>query len=111
VPVESEICSVSFEESSCQGKGLITVRKLRQGEVVHITHVWSDKYVDWINVEPNCLYNHSKTRENSEVKTFEIRGEKYKMLYALKEIEKGEELFVDYTKDTDLEQPEKNWKE
>ena len=83
-------------------------RDIPSGHLVLVTHVWNDKYRDWVNVNPNCLYNHSKINENSEIKT---EKERHKTLHTTKDIKEGEELFVDYTKDLDLEQPEEGWKE
>jgi len=49
--------------------------------------------------------------ENCKIKTIENEfGVRYKQLFSIREIKRGEEIFVDYTKDSDLEQPQKNWK-
>ena len=53
------------------------------------------------------MYNHSKIKENSEIKTINNT----KILITSRDIFAAEELFVDFTKDKDLEQPEKDWKE
>jgi len=106
VDPEKNLGVVSLKESACHGVGLIANKNLSQGEPIHITHAWSDRYDEWVNIIPNCLYNHSQVKENCEIKTHKP----LKTLYVLKNIKKGEELFLDYTKDTDLEQPEKNWK-
>ena len=71
----------------------------------------------WMNINWNCLYNHSKTKENCEVKdqndfTNEVdlpKGWKVKYLKTIRNVNKGEELFVDYTKQSELEQPEEQW--
>ena len=99
--------AVSWDKSARHGKGLIANQDIPKGQLVHITHVWSSEYKAWANVVPDCMYNHSKTKENSEIKT---RG-KTKSLFTSRDIKKGEELFTDYTKDKDLEQPEDGWKE
>ena len=100
---------VVFTDSSCEGKGLIANIDLPKGTEIHVTHAWSEAVNDWINLKPNCSYNHSKVNENCIVKT--TSKPKYKILIALRDITQGEELFVDYTKDTDLEQPQEGWKE
>ena len=53
------------------------------------------------------MYNHSKLNENSELKTID----RAKILVTLKDIKAGEEIFVDFTKDKDLEQPEGDGKQ
>jgi SET domain-containing protein len=62
---------------------------------------------DWVNISPNCQYNHSKKNTNCRSET---RG-RFKFLVTLREIQKGEELLVDFTLDTDLEQPREGWSE
>ena len=54
------------------------------------------------------MYNHSKKKENSLSKTID---DNTKILVTLKDIAAGEEIFVDFTKDKDLEQPEEGWEE
>lgn len=99
---------VSFGASDCHGKGLIANEDIPSGEFIHVTHVWTKKYNTWANVKPNCMYNHSKANENSEIKTIDNNT---KILVTLKKIDAGQEVFVDFTKDKDLEQPEESWKE
>jgi|TARA_R110000824_G_scaffold36926_1_gene114077 SET domain-containing protein len=98
---------VIFEKSECHGKGLIAGQDIPRGKILHVTQTWSSKHNIWINVKPNCMYNHSKLNENSELKTID----RAKILVTLKDIKAGEEIFVDFTKDKDLEQPEGDWKQ
>ena len=105
--IEKDLGVVSYKASDCHGKGLIVNEDLPEGKFIHVTHVWTNKYNTWTNVMPNCMYNHSKVNENSEIKTIDNT----KILVTLKKIAAGEEIFVDFTKDKDLEQPEKDWKE
>jgi len=98
---------VVFEKSECHGKGLIAEQDIPRGKILHVTQTWSYKHNIWINIKPNCMYNHSKLNENSQIKTID----KAKVLVASKDIKAGEEIFVDFTKDKDLEQPEGDWKQ
>jgi|TARA_R110000744_G_scaffold4733_1_gene16868 SET domain-containing protein len=98
---------VIFEKSECHGRGLIATKDIPSGKQIHMTHVWSDTHNTWVNIKPNCMYNHSKIKENSEIKTINNT----KILITSRDIFAAEELFVDFTKDKDLEQPEKDWKE
>jgi len=136
---------VTFKKSGCQGSGLIANEDIGKGEFIHITQIWLKEQNHWGDVMPNCMYNHSKKNENSEIKTlglifsekgepisinkpfievgitpphgYEDSSDEYsvswggKSLYTSKEIKAGEEIFVDYTKDKDLEQPRGGWKE
>ena len=106
--VKTNLGLVSFDASDCHGKGLIANEDIPKGRFIHVTHVWTSKYNTWANVKPNCMYNHSKKKENSLSKTID---DNTKILVALKDIMAGEEIFVDFTKDKDLEQPEEDWKE
>ena len=72
---------------------------------VFITHARHPILKMWVNITPNCLYNHSKEKENCKIVTVK----NVKNLHTTKAIERGQELFVDYTKDLDLEQPNEDW--
>ena len=98
---------VSFKKSDFHGKGLIADENIAHGKVLHVTHFWNHKHKMWANIQPNCMYNHSKEKENCEIHT----RHNLKILVASRYIISGEELFVDFTKDKDLEQPEQDWKE
>tara|TARA_Y100000114_G_C11753134_1_gene325468 strand:+ start:1896 stop:2195 length:300 start_codon:yes stop_codon:yes gene_type:complete len=98
---------ISFSKSLCHGKGLIATEDIKNKQDIHVTHIWDYEHKMWVNIKPNCMYNHSKEKENCEINT----RQDLKILVASKNIESGKELFVDYTKDKDLEQPEEDWKE
>tara|TARA_Y100000004_G_scaffold158932_1_gene185524 strand:+ start:4115 stop:4423 length:309 start_codon:yes stop_codon:yes gene_type:complete len=101
---------VKYDKSSCHKNGLIATQDIPNRTFIHVTHVYRDW--SWINITPNCLYNHSIVNENCKIKTITNEyGVKFKQMFALRDIKEGEEIFVDYTKDSDLEQPQKNWKE
>ena len=95
-----------FRDSSIHGKGIFALREIKRGEILFETHVKDSEFSDfWINLKPNCLYNHSKNNANCISRT----RENFKVLVADKDIQKDEELLVDYTKDKDLEQPQEDW--
>ena len=103
--MSKQICEI--RESDIHGKGVFALCDIKQGTLLFETHMkdlsqWDDS---WINLTPNCLYNHSKTKANCLSQT----NGKWKILVADKDIKQGEELLVDYTKDTDLEQPREDW--
>tara|TARA_Y100000310_G_scaffold56261_1_gene51686 strand:- start:471 stop:770 length:300 start_codon:yes stop_codon:yes gene_type:complete len=93
-----------FRESAIQGNGVFAVEPLPAGQKLFETHSGLPDEREWANLVPNCLYNHSYTPNCKSV-----TGEKFKYLVTLRNIEAGEELTSDYTKDPDLEQPQDDW--
>lgn len=93
-----------FKQSKVQGKGIFATKDLDANKVLFETHKKTSGALEWINLTPNCSYNHS-VKPNCRSLTF---GD-YKYLVTLRKIENREELLVDYNKDKDLEQPEEGW--
>ena len=95
---------VEQKDSSIHGKGLFATKDIPAEAVIHRTHIMS--WLGWINIIPNSKYNHSEEEENCRIDT----DEEFKRLVSIRDIKQGEELLVNYKKDKDLEQPEKDWK-
>jgi len=93
-----------LKRSNVHGKGIFASKNLDANKVLFETHRKTSGDLKWLNLVPNCGYNHS-TEPNCHSLTL---GD-YKYLVTLKEISEGEELLVDYTKDKDLEQPKEGW--
>jgi len=93
-----------FKQSKVQGKGVFATKDLEANKVLFETHKKTSGALEWINLIPNCSYNHS-AKPNCHSLTL---GD-YKYLVTLRKIENREELLVDYKKDKDLEQPEEGW--
>ena len=93
-----------FKDSNVHGKGIFATETIPANKVLFETHTKRSGKLEWMNLVPNCSYNHS-TKPNCRSLTL---GD-FKYLVTLREIEEGEELLVDYTKDGDLEQPKKGW--
>ena len=93
-----------FKQSKVQGSGIFATKDLGANKVLFETHKKTSGALEWINLTPNCSYNHS-VKPNCHSLTL---GD-YKYLVTLRKIETEEELLVDYTKDEDLEQPEEGW--
>jgi len=97
--------------SDIDGHGLFANTDLEKNVFIQVTHVHKDlanlkdSENTWINLTPNCLYNHSKKNENCEIITDGLT----KGIITITDIGRGDELLVDYTKDIDLEQPEDDW--
>jgi len=96
---------VKLARSSVEGIGLLAAQFIKKGTNIQRTHFFIED-MGWINLLPNCQYNHSTKNENCGVITIEDT----KYLVSLRDIEVGEEILVDYTKDGDLEQPKTGWK-
>ena len=96
------VCEV--QKSPIHGSGVFATENIAAEITLFETHVLgpTDR---WVNISPNCQYNHSKKNTNCRSET---RG-RFKFLITIREIEAGEELLVDFTLDTDLEQPQEGW--
>ena len=93
-----------FKESKVHGKGIFATENIAANKVLFETHKKTSGALEWLNLVPNCGYNHSTT-PNCHSLTL---GD-FKYLVTLREVEEGDELLVDYRKDRDLEQPKKGW--
>ena len=93
-----------LKRSEVHGKGIFASKDLKANQVLFETHKKMSGNLEWLNLSPNCGYNHS-TEPNCHSLTL---GD-YKYLVTLREISEGEELLVDYNKDKDLEQPQEGW--
>ena len=91
-------------ESHIHGKGIFALCDIEKGSTLFETHI-KNNFGCWMNLDPNYKYNHSVSNTNCISST---KGQT-KFLVAKKNIKIGEELLVDYTKDGDLEQPQKGW--
>tara|TARA_A100001201_G_scaffold98282_1_gene84713 strand:+ start:132 stop:545 length:414 start_codon:yes stop_codon:yes gene_type:complete len=96
--------NLHIKNSDIHGKGLFAKYNIKKDCVIQPTHVKNKKY-GVINLVPNSDYNHSKDNENCKI----ITDNNIKYLVATKDINEGQEIFVDYTKDFDLEQPGTAW--
>ena len=96
---------VCLKDSNIHGIGLFAKQNILKDTFIHYTHGYHRRYKDWINLVPNCKYNHSKENENCEI----VIEDKVIKMVASKDIREGEELLVDYTKNEILEQPQEEW--
>ena len=93
-----------LKKSNVHGKGVFASKDIGANVVLFETHKKTSGDLQWMNLVPNCSYNHS-TEPNCHSLTL---GD-FKYLVTLREIKEGVELLVDYTKDRDLEQPKEEW--
>tara|TARA_A100001515_G_C4570326_1_gene209511 strand:+ start:444 stop:743 length:300 start_codon:yes stop_codon:yes gene_type:complete len=95
-----------YKKSPIHGNGIFATEKIKPEQKLFQTHVIAHGFdLEWVNIKPNCMYNHSK---NANCKS--VTEGSYKFLMSITEIQIGEELLVDFTEDKDLEQPQKDWK-
>ncbi len=95
-----------YKESPIHGNGIFATEVISSQKRLFQTHVIAHGFdLEWVNIKPNCMYNHSK---NANCKS--VTEGKHKFLVSTKEIQMGDELLVDFTKDKDLEQPQEDWK-
>ena len=90
-------------KSKIHGRGIFSTEGLKEGDIIGVSHVSYERI--WYQVFPiGIFYNHSKT-PNCIVKT----EDNINLLVAKKDIDKDDELLVDYTKQLYLEQPKEDW--
>ena len=93
-----------FKESKVHGKGIFAKETIPANKVLFETHKKTSGALEWANLMPNFMYNHS---DEPNCRSLTLGDFKY--LVTLREVKEGEELLVDYTKDKDLEQPQEGW--
>ena len=96
---------VERKSSPIHNEGLFATENIDAETIIQKTHILSP--FGWFHIVPNSRYNHSKDKENCKI----VTDEKFKQIVSIRDIEKNEELLVNYHKDKDLEQPQKGWKE
>ena len=95
--------NVYIGKSNIHGRGIFMTDALKKEDVVGVSHVSYDRV--WYQVFPlGIFYNHSKN-PNCIVKT----EDNLNLVVANRDIDKDEELTVDYTKQLYLEQPKEDW--
>lgn len=98
--------SVSIRKSDIHGVGIFADIDIQTGTIIHKTHL-RDKNYGWINFIPNSKYNHSISKANCELTQ---KGET-KELVSIKYIKKDQEILVDYNQCSEIQPPEKDWKD
>ena len=95
--------SIYVGSSNIHGKGIFTTDGLKEGDMIGVSHVSYDRV--WYQVFPiGIFYNHS-LEPNCIVTT----DNNVNLVVANRDIDKDEELTVDYTKQLHLEQPKEDW--
>lgn len=95
--IDSSFVDLGYEKSNIHGEGLFTYETIRRGNRICSTHQFLDD--GKIEKLPFGNFNHSDN-PNCELK----KQDNYYIMFSVRDIEIGEELTVDYTKQPDLEQ-------
>ena len=89
--------------SDIHGRGIFTTDGLVAGDIVGVSHVTYDRV--WYQVFPiGIFYNHSL-----EPNCIVTVDDNVNLVVTNRDIDKDEELTVDYTKQLHLEQPKEDW--
>ena len=88
--------------SNIHGIGVFSKEDFKKGQIIGVSHA---EYEGVWYMTTHGYYNHSKN-PNCRIEDYN----NLKIIIADRDIKKGEELTADYTKQSDLEQPEKDWK-
>jgi len=92
-----------IDKSLIHGRGLFTAGNLNEGDIIGVSHVVYDNI--WYQVVPiGLFYNHS-LEPNCIVTT----DNNVNLIVTNRDIDKDEELTVDYSKQLHLEQPTGDW--
>ena len=95
--------NIYVAKSVIHGRGLFATDDLKKGDVIGVSHVTYNTI--WYQVHPiGIFYNHSNT-PNCTVET----EDNVNLLIADRDIYEDEELTVDYTNQSYLEQPSGDW--
>ena len=109
-----DVFDFKLKDSKVHGKGIFTTKGIRKDVTLFSTHMRTQtpgtygkccQSGEWVNLSPNYLYNHSGANANC----VSVTSSDFKVLVTIREIQEGEEILVDYSKDKDLEQPQANW--
>ena len=76
-----------FKDSEVHGKGIFATVFIPEYKVLFETHKKTSGAFEWLNLVPNCSYNHS-----NEPNCRSLTLGNFKYLVTLREIEEGEEL-------------------
>jgi|TARA_R100001163_G_C5042124_1_gene180046 SET domain-containing protein len=102
---KGEISKLVYQDDSpIHGLGLFAKEDIANRTFIHDTHIWSNMANSYINLKPNCMYNHS-TKPNCKVSK---TGNRIR-LESITSIKKGDELLVNYNQNPDIELPQEDW--
>ena len=97
---------VSIRPSKIEGIGIFANEDIEEATIIQKTH-FNHKEYGWINLIPNCKFNHSNLNANCKL----VENNRYKELVSLRRINKDEEILMDYNTCPEIELPEEGWVE
>jgi len=98
--------TVSIRPSNIHGVGIFANEDIQESTIIQKTHLNHEEY-GWINLIPNCEFNHSKLKANCILS----ESENFKELVAITSIKKDEEILVNFNTCPEIEPPEEGWVE
>jgi hypothetical protein len=98
--LQGEKDNFKIEASQIHGNGVIATVKILNGEPINAAFLPDMKITKF-----GAHLNHS-----SQPNAITKKNGDYRITYALKDIDPGDEITVDYTVNKDLEQPKSFWK-
>ena len=97
---QAEDDNFEIKSSPIHGRGCFAKRDFKKGDFINNHFLPDDKITSF-----GAFLNHSPNPTAKSTKG----SNGYDPVHALKDISKGDEITLDYTKRADLEQPELNW--
>lgn len=99
----TEIKNFELKDSDIHGKGVFATKKIKPGEFINVA-LFKGHNDDFDTTMFGAHLNHSY-KPNARTR---FEGNYYRT-YSVGEINPGDEITVDYTKNKSLEQPEEDW--
>jgi len=95
----------AFKPSEVHGNGVIATKFIPKGTCLGTTHKKHESR--WEMLKPLGNYNHSSTQVNAVI----MKQPTHKEMVSIKDLYPGDEIFVDFRGQPDLEQPQQGWSE
>ena len=90
--------------SKIHGTGVMIQKPMQKGSCLGTTHKLRDDG-GWEMLRPLGNYNHSSSQENAMI----VKLPTERKVFLLKDLFPGDEMFVDFRRQSDLEQPQPGW--
>lgn len=100
----TELANFKIDDSDIHGKGVIATKKFGKGDFINVAlYKVKDNWFDTTKFGAHLNHSYSPNARTR------FEEDRYRT-YSTSNINPGDEITVDYTKNKDLEQPEDDWK-